>query len=161
MKKFIFGLIATVLFGSISFAQSFSDAAKRNCTSAQMVTIVNVSKAFYTKGQSYDGFLQALMVPSPTYPSQDLLFRKIYSYVSNGTPDCDIMKADNTILLTCAMDLSKDVKFNSTADKALSNPPKKWWQVLINWAANAVIQYGSAALALPPPAIIDFWPNNP
>ena len=161
MKKFIFGLIATVLFTSFSFGQKISDAAKRSATSAQMVTIVNVSKAFYTKGQSYDGFLQALMVPSPTYPSQDLLFRKIYSYVSNGTADCDIMKADNSILLTCTMELSKDARFLASADKALTNPPKKWWQSLINWVANTALQMGAAALELPPPPIVDIFPNNP
>ena len=71
MKKLLFGLIATVMFGFVGNAQDMPEVSEKAVLNAQVVTFVNVSKAFYSKGQSYDDFISTLLIPSPTFPSQD------------------------------------------------------------------------------------------
>jgi len=160
MKKILFGLIATVLFSGMSFGQKMSADAEKKLISSQMVALVNVSKAFYVRGQSYDDFIQVMMIPSPTFPSQDLLFKKVHSYLTNNTAECDIMKADNSILLTFATDLSKNPPNQSTLEKAHSNPPKKWWMIAINWIVNGVATIITTQNGLPPMPPIDLFPGN-
>lgn len=135
MKKMLFGLIAVVTFSSVSFGQTITSETQRNLTNSQMVSIVNGAKVFYTKGQTYEGFLEAMLIPSPTVPTQDEFFKKIYGYLSSNTSDCDILKSDNSVLSRFAVDLSKNPKNQTTS--ALTG--KKWWQVLIEVAVNVII----------------------
>lgn len=151
--------MATVLFSGMGFAQTMSTAQQNKLVSSQMVALVNVTKTFYRAGQSYDGFLAALMVPSPTFPSQDALFKKVYSYVSNNTADCDIINADNSVLTQCVNDLSKSPKHQSTYAKA-QNPPKKWWQIAINWVINTVGGIILSNNGITPPPPVDIFPGN-
>jgi hypothetical protein len=135
MKKLLFGLMATVFLSVGAFGQTLGDAGKRSIVNSQMTLIVNASKAFYVKGQSYDDFVKNLSIPSPTVPTQDEFFRKVYTYVSSGTADCDIMKADNSILTKFATDLVKSPRNVSTPGDTYS-AKKRWWQILINAAIN-------------------------
>ena len=137
MKKLLLGLIAIVLFSTTGNAQTISDATKTSALNAQMLTIVNASKAFYSKGQNYDDFLQSMSIPSPTFPSQDEFFRKVYSYVSTNTADCDIVKGDNSALLRFALDLSNSSR--NIAGTSTLFGKKKWWQNLIEAAANIAL----------------------
>jgi hypothetical protein len=95
MKKLIFGLMATVFFGMGANAQDVSSTAKKALMNAQIITIVEASKVVHAKGMSYDDFVKDLLLPSPTYPSQDKFFRTVYKYVNSNTPSCDIFKADH------------------------------------------------------------------
>lgn len=161
MKKFLFGLIATMLISGASMGQKMSDANQKKAISSQMVTLVHIAKTFHVKGQTYEQFLEALTIPSPTFPSQDLLFKKIFVYCNNGTPDCDIIAADNSIFSTYVTDLSRSERNQSTYERALTNPPKKWWQIVINFVANAALTLIAAANDLPAPPPIDIFPGNP
>lgn len=136
MKKIIFGLIATVMLSFSGNAQKMTESAQQVVLNAQVVTFVNVSKTFYTKGQSFEDFIKALTIPSPTVPSQDLFLRKVYSYVTNNTPDCDIMKADNSEFKTFVLELSKSPK---NQGDPVTMGKKRWWQVLINVVINVGI----------------------
>jgi hypothetical protein len=149
MKKLLFGLMATFMVTLSSFGQSMSDSDKTATLNAEMVSIVSVSKTFYVRGQSYPDFLQAMLIPSPTVPTQDEFFRKVYYYLSNETPACDIMKEDNSILSRFAIDMSK-----SPANVEKTGP-KKWWQILINAVINLAIDIYAPGNGLPN---IDLWP---
>lgn len=69
-------------------------------------------------------------------PSQDLFLWKVSSYVTNNTPDCEIMKADNSEFKTFVLELSKSPK-NQGDSVTMQN--EKWWQVLINVGINVEI----------------------
>ena len=153
MKKLVFGLIATFMLTASSFGQTVSDTSKKNIINAQMVTLVNTARTFYAKGQSYDDFVRALTIPSPTVPSQDELFRKVYGYVSAGTADCDIAKADNSVLSRFAQEMANSPKNQSTPNVVYSLD-KKWWQILI----NVVINVGLDLLPVPHQPV-DLWPD--
>ncbi|WP_300568336.1 hypothetical protein [Flavobacterium sp.] len=151
MKKMLFGLIATVMISSVSFGQKITEESQKNIINSQMVSIVNGAKVFYTKGQNYNDFLAAMSVPSPTFPnsSQEEFFKKVYGYVSDNTPDCEILKADNTVLSKFAIELSKNPKNQGTSLEG-----KKWWQILINTALNVLLD-----VVLPTNnQNIDLWP---
>lgn len=152
MKKLLFGLIATVMFAFTGNAQELSLISKKTVLNSQVVTIVEASKSIYVKGMSYDDFIKALLTPSPTIPSQDGFYRKVYYYINNNTPTCDIIKADNIEFENYLNDLSK----NSTYQKAGDPFKKKWWQILINAAINITID----AVGLDPnnQINIDLWP---
>ncbi len=164
MKNFIFGIIAVLAFSITGFAQRMTEDQAKKIYSSQMVTLVNVCKTNYKPGMTYSGFLEAMLIPSPTFPSQDLLLKKVYGYLSAGTTDAEILRADNTIIQTFAADAQKQPQHTSTFEKALhQGEPKKWWQNLVNWVLNAGAQVGGVMIGVPPGTIppIDLWPNNP
>ena len=136
MKKLLFSLIGTVILSFSGNAQKMSESAQQAAVNAQVVTFVNVSKAFYTRGQSFEGFIESLTIPSPTVPSQEEFLRKVYSYVSNNTPDCEIMEADNSEFKSFVIDLSQSER--NQGDPSTMGK-KKWWQILINVAINVAI----------------------
>ncbi|HLF51023.1 hypothetical protein [Flavobacterium sp.] len=137
MKKMLFGLIATVMISSASLGQTVTAETQKNLVNTQMVSIVNGAKAFFTKGQSYDAFLDAMLIPSPTVPTQDEFFKKVYEYVSNNTDDCDILKSDNSVLSRFVIDLSKSPKNQGSSADLFGK--KKWWQNLIEAVANIAL----------------------
>ena len=133
MKKLLFGLIATIMFGFVGNAQEMTATSKKTALNAQVLTFVQMSKLSYTRGQKYEDFVASLLIPSPTFPSQEIFLKKIYLYVSNNTSDCDILNADTSDYVNFISDLSKN-----PANQAKSADPgkKKWWQILINVAIN-------------------------
>jgi hypothetical protein len=137
MKKMLFGLMATVLLTTTSFGQKITPENQKNLINSQMVSVVNGAKALYVRGQSYNDFLATMSLPSPTVPTQDEFFKKVYEYVSSNTPDCDILKSDNSVLSKFANDLSKSPK-NQDSPTGLFGK-KKWWQNLIEAAANIAL----------------------
>lgn len=151
MKKILFGLIATVFFGLSANAQEISLSTKKTVMNTQVLTIVEASKCLYSKGMSYEDFIKNLITPSPTIPSQEKFFRKVYGYIQNNTASCDILKADQTEFENYLTDLSK----NSPKQSSVTGK-KKWWQILI----NAAINIGVDALGLDPKneINIDLWP---
>lgn len=146
MKKFIFGLIALVMFGFVGNAQTLTESSSKAALSSQVVTFVNVTKTFYSKGQSYEDFLKALTIPSPTVPSQDIFLKKVYLYVSNNTPDCDILKADNSEFKAFVTDMSKNPR-NQGEPTPIAG--KKWWQILINAVINIGVEIATGGTVHP------------
>lgn len=136
MKKLLLGLIATVILSFSGQAQTMSETAKQSAINAQVVMIVNVSKTFYSKGQSYDDFVRALLIPSPTVPSQDIFLKKVFFHVSNNTPDCDIMKESNSEFKNFVTDLSKSPRNQGNPE---TMGKKKWWQILVNLGINIAV----------------------
>jgi hypothetical protein len=154
MKKLLFGLLATVFLSVGAIGQTLSDVSKKSIVNSEMTVIVHTAKTFYLKGQSYDDFVKNLSIPSPTVPTQDEFFRKVYTYVSNGTTDCDIMKADNSILTRFAMDLLKNPKNAGSFESAYSER-KKWWQIAINISINVLL----TIFVSPAHDQADLWPE--
>lgn len=155
MKRLIQGLTVLLFATTLSFGQTMSEAAKKNSLGAQMVSVVNVSKAFYTKGQTYNDFVKAMAIPSPTVPSQDEFLRKVYGYLNAATPDCDILKGDNSSLSRFAVDLANSPKNQGTPNTVYSDK-KKWWQILINTVINV-----AADIFIPANDInVDLWPDE-
>lgn len=155
MKNLLFGLITIVLFSFTGNAQTLSESSKSALVNSQMVTIVNVTKTFYLKGQSYDDFIKSLLIPTPTVPTQDEFLRKVYGYVSSNTAECDIMKSDNSVLTRFASDISKSQSNQSTS---VFTAKKKWWQILINAAINIGVEVATGGSIHPN---VDLWPSNP
>lgn len=148
-----------LLISGVSLAQTMPTETHKSVINAQMVALVNVSKNFYKAGQSYTDFVAAMTIPSPTFPSQDALFKKVYAYVSTNAAACDILKSDNTVLQTFSNDLAKTPRNHSTFEK-VSGPPKSWWQIAINWTINFAAQSFAALNNLPPPPPIDLFPGS-
>lgn len=162
MKKILLCAIALLMFTASAFSQRMTDEQSKKLTSVQMLTVVHICKPLYKPGMTYGGFLDVLLIPSPTFPNQDLFFKKVYSYLQAGTSDADILKSDNTILETVAAE-SQKIKANvSTFEKALHlGEPKKWWMIAINWVVNTAATVGGTLVGIPPGTIppVDFWPN--
>ena len=98
MKKLFLGLMATVFVCSMS-AQTKLSSNQKSVIDAQMISLVHFATATtYQKGMSQADFLRQTGPVNPTKDETTLL-QKMYKYVSEGTTDCDIMKADNSILV--------------------------------------------------------------
>ena len=139
MKTLLFGFIAA-LMTTVSFGQTLSEASKNGILNAQMLAFVDASKSVYVKGQTYDGFVGALMVPSPTFPSQDEFYKKLYSYVSNNTSAAEILKSDNSSLKRFAQDLAKNPKILASETGKAPKGKKNGWMHFLNQLVNIIIE---------------------
>jgi hypothetical protein len=108
-----------------------------------MLSMVQSAKHAYTQGQSYKQFLSALGNPSPTIPETNVLFSKVFEYVSKNTPDADILVADNSTMISQYVNaLLEDPKYQSppydpNVGGAIAE--RKWWQNLINAVVNVAV----------------------
>jgi hypothetical protein len=93
MKNFIFGLIATVM---ISFAGN-AQTERNSALGGQMVTIVHAMKPSYTAGMKLPDWIKTTGPYNPT-PTDIEFLTKTFNYLERGTPDCEILKADNSII---------------------------------------------------------------
>ncbi len=101
MKKLFLGLVATFMFSFIGNAQTKVSPDLKSVVDAQMIALVHTANQTYVKGTSANDWIKQTGPYTPT-KEETLLLQKVYSYVSTGTADCDILKQDNTILLTVA-----------------------------------------------------------
>jgi hypothetical protein len=99
MKNLLFGLLATVIFSFTGNAQTKLTAKQNNVVSTQMVSLVNSVRSTYSSKISFPDWIKQTGPVNPS-ANEKLLFQKVYTYLSNNTSDCDIMKADNSILYT-------------------------------------------------------------
>ncbi len=103
MKKLVFGLIATVMFGLVGNAQSKltqEDVRLKLATTTSQ--FVEDCRGSYKKGMSYDDFIKAILqggTTGPTFPiptqEGQALMKSAYNYVSSGTTADEIIKTDN------------------------------------------------------------------
>lgn len=102
MKKLLFGLLATVMLVSSANAQTKLSTAKKAAIDAQMITLVHLTtQTTYKSGMSQADFIKQTGPVNPT-KEETALLQKLYKYASTGTSDCEIMKGDNSILVTVA-----------------------------------------------------------
>lgn len=101
MKKLFLGLIATVMFCFAGNAQSKLSPDMKSVVDAQMITLVHAAKLSYTKGMSSSEWMKQNASVTPTKDEQ-LLLQKLFSYLSNGTVDSEILKLDNSVLYQVA-----------------------------------------------------------
>lgn len=96
MKKLVFGLIATVMFGFAGNAQSkLTQEEIRVKLSTSMSQLVDNCRPSFKKGMSYNDFTVVILTGTgPTYPTveADNLMKAVYGFLSNGTSSADILK---------------------------------------------------------------------
>lgn len=100
MKKLFLSLCATVLFGFSGNAQVRLSAHEKSVVDAQMISLVHLANStVYQRGMTQADFLKQT---GPIAPTRDetLLLQKMFKYASEGTLDCNIMKEDNSVLVT-------------------------------------------------------------
>ena len=68
--------------------------------------------------------------------TQELFLRKVYTYLSTNTSDCEIMKADNTEFTN----FLRDAASNSNNERTADPEKKKWWQILVNAIINVGVE---------------------
>jgi len=102
MKKLFLGLIATVMISFAGNAQTKLSTNMKSVVDAQMVTLVHAAKLTYSKGMSSAEWMKQNAPASPTKEEQ-LLLQKLFGYLSNATPDLEILKQDNTVLYSVVM----------------------------------------------------------
>ena len=86
-----------IMINSFAFGQTktISTATKVDCRYA-MIDIVNQAKPAYTKGMTYEAFVQAVGANPKTLTNQANTFLKeIYGYVSKDSTDLEIFSATN------------------------------------------------------------------
>lgn len=97
MKKLLFGLIATVLFSTLSFGQTNEEISKvynenRPVLAKLMSDFVGKLKPFYSKGDTYTSFSQKVCVPKEMSGDGNVILRKAFTYLQNGTSAASIEK---------------------------------------------------------------------
>ena len=101
MKKFIFGLIATVMFGFVGNAQKISQEEARQKLASSMVELVDQCSPSYKKGMPYNDFIKLILggTTGPTYPvpteEGNGVLRKAFELISKGSTSQDILKNYN------------------------------------------------------------------
>jgi hypothetical protein len=130
MKKLVLGLFATIMFGFAGNAQAKLSANEKAVVDSQMISLVRlVNSTVYQKGMTQAEFFK---LAGPERPSKDesVLLQKLFQYSSTGTTDCNIMREDNSVLVTIA----------EAGTVSESVPANKWPWHLILEAVIAVIQ---------------------
>ena len=130
MKKLFLGLCATMLFGFFGNAQVKLSVHEKSVVDAQMISLVNLANAtVYQRGMSQADFIKQT---GPTSPNRDetLLLQKMYKYASEGTLDCNIMKEDNSVLVT----ISQSGSISESA------PANRWpWKLILEAIMELII----------------------
>ncbi|MBK8599332.1 MAG: hypothetical protein IPN80_01155 [Flavobacterium sp.] len=107
MKKLFLGLIATVMICFAGNAQTKISTDLKSVIDAQMITLVHAAKQTYIKGMTASEWIKQNGPYSPT-KDETLLLEKVFSYLSLGTLDSDILKQDNSVLLTVSKSIISD-----------------------------------------------------
>ena len=139
MKKFLFGLIATVFFSFAGNAQDKASIEKARVKLAtSMSMLVEECQPSFRKGMSYNDFLSDVVlggVKNSTLrtASADNLYKKAYSYLSNGTSSSDIIAkdkgtevADVLYLINKSASLEEGVSEVFGNDYSRAQWPPKW-----------------------------------
>ncbi|MBC7606216.1 MAG: hypothetical protein H7199_04570 [Burkholderiales bacterium] len=130
MKKLFLGLCATMLFGFFGNAQVKLSAHEKSVVDAQMISLVNLANAtVYQRGMSQADFIKQTGPTSPN-PQETILLQKMYKYASEGTLDCNIMKEDNSVLVT----ISQSGTISESA------PANRWpWKLILEAIMELII----------------------
>jgi hypothetical protein len=112
MKKLFLGLIATVMFGFAGNAQTKLSTDLKAVVDSQMIALVHTANQTYSKGTSFADWSKQNGPYTPT-KDETLLMQKLFTYLSNATSDVDILKQDNSILLTVSKSLISDSGTNT------------------------------------------------
>ena len=92
MKKLVFGLIATVMFGFIGSAQKATKESVRYSLSEGMVSIVEALKPAYIIGSTFETFEKMVIGNSKNTEQGKSLLKKVFEYVSKGITKDQILK---------------------------------------------------------------------
>ncbi len=97
MKKLLFGLIATVLFSTLSFGQTNEEIStiyneNRPVLAKLMSDFVGKLKPFYSKEDTYTSFSQKVCVPKEMSSDGNVILRKAFTYLQNGASAVSIEK---------------------------------------------------------------------
>lgn len=134
MKKLFLGVIATVMFGFAGNAQTKISTDLKSVIDAQMITLVHTANQTYSKGMTSSEWIKQ---NGPYTPTKDeaLLMQKVFSYLSAGTLDSEILKQDNSVLLTVSKSLISDSgtsQQNRWCFKCILQAIKEIIEVIIN-----------------------------
>lgn len=92
MKKLIFGLLATVLFGFSANAQLRSKEEVRISLAKSMISFKNSLQSNYDSSRDYKGFKDLIHIPTTIPTEGENLLRVAYNYLSKKTSDAEIIK---------------------------------------------------------------------
>jgi len=134
MKKLLFGLIATVMFGFTSNAQEVSQNQKQTLINTQVVSLITLSKSVYQKGQSYDDFVKNFSTPSPYNPFEGKLMKTVYSDLVNNSSTCEVLNRDSSELVALGQ------KYGATNLSATSRRECGFWCQLAIAVIEAIIE---------------------
>ena len=171
MKKLLFGLIATVIFGFVGNAQRATKESVRVSLSEGMVSIVQALKPAYKSGITFETFEKTVVGNSLNTKQGRKLLVKVYEYESKGTSRDQILKEYSGSEMAEACLFINDVYKNNPKSDGRElfggttgdfNPypatiqgksgPCRWWQ-LGCWANQIFGDAGGAAIM---GAIVDF-----
>ena len=122
MKKLVFGLIATVMFGFVGNAQKVTKEEVRLKLATSLSELVDDCRPIYRKGASYDDFIKDLLnTTGPTYPipteEGQILMKSVHNYLSKGTKSSDIIKTNSGVEMAAIAKIAGESK--STYDVAV------------------------------------------
>ena len=118
IKKLLFGLIATVMFGFVGNAQTkLTKEDVRLKLATTMSELVSDATPIYKKGMSYDGFINLLLnggTTGPTFPiptqEGQFLLKAVYEYVSIGATTDYILRNDDGKVMAAIAKISGNSK---------------------------------------------------
>jgi hypothetical protein len=120
MKKLVFGLIATVMFGFVGSGQTkLTKEDVRIKLATSMAQLVDKCKPSFKKGMSYEDYIIILIGTGPTNPiptdEGKMLMKKTYDFLSNGTSADVIIKTYDGKEMASLVKLIKDTKSTNEA----------------------------------------------
>ena len=122
------------MFGFAGNAQTKISTDLKSVIDAQMITLVHTANQTYSKGMTSSEWIKQ---NGPYTPTKDeaLLMQKVFSYLSAGTLDSEILKQDNSVLLTVSKSLISDSgtsQQNRWCFKCILQAIKEIIEVIIN-----------------------------
>lgn len=171
MKKLLFGLIATVMFGFVGNAQ-VSKESVRYSLSEGMVSLVDALKPAYKKGVTFETFEKTVIGSNKNTQQGNALLKKVFEYASKGTTKDQILKEYSGSEMAAACLYVNDVyKKNPKSDgselfggttgdfnpypatiQGRGSAPCRWWQIGC-WLNQIFGDEGGSAIMS---AIVDF-----
>ncbi len=110
MKKLLFGVMATVLFGFIGNTQNITKEEARYKLAEGMASFVDGVKPAYKSGQTYVTFEKTILGSWKNTTEGSALLKKAYDFVSKGSTKDDILKQYSGVEMAGALALLEKVK---------------------------------------------------
>ena len=117
MKKFIFGLVAVVMFGFVGNAQKVTEESVRYSLSEEMVSLVSALKPAYRNGATFETFEKVVIGNSTKTKEGSALLKKVYEYTTKSTSKEEILRSYSGSEMAAACLYMNDVyKANPNSD---------------------------------------------
>lgn len=158
MKKLLFGLIATIMFGFVGNANEVTKEQARKSLATSMSELVKDLTPYYKQGMPYDDFIKDILIggtTGPTFPiptqEGNSLLKKAHELLSSGFTTQNIIDKYDGVEMAAAAKLiqdsktsydagvklfgekfMKESKYGQDAQK-MSKWPPKWLGDVLTW----------------------------